>query len=334
MQYKDQAFYGEFLPERDPVYKTKQRNNLSRIGFALLAFLLLSGFVQAAMQIAVEWLAPAFSETSLFDWLLAILPGYGVGFPFFVLFLVGMPKKAPQKQRLTKEDALMYFCIAFLLMMVGNFLSVTLMGMFESLRGTEIPNALEGYLEEYSPLMSFVVMVVLAPIFEELMFRKLIMDRLLPYSETLAVVTSGIFFGLVHGNFYQFFYAAFLGMFFGWIYLKTGKLRHTILLHAIINFTGSTIATFMAEVTAEDAMLESSINPWVTISGVYSTALFLLAACGLIFIIRKRKNFRLAKIGDRYLTLGTQFKLAWGNVGTIVFCAVCVLLFIMSLFLS
>lgn len=333
MTYETQALLGSLLPERDPVYKTKQRQNLARIGYAMLAFLLLSGAVQAAMLAAVEWLAPAFYETEAFEWLLAILPSYGVGLPFFFLFLAGMPKKVPQKQRLSKEEGLMYLSIAFLLMLVGNFLSVTLMGMLESLRGTEIPNALEGYLEEYSPLMSFVTMVILAPIFEELMFRKLVMDRLLPYSETLAVVTGGLFFGLVHGNFYQFFYATFLGMLFGLVYLKTGRLRYSILLHAIINFTGSTVATFMAEATAEDAMLESSINPWVTVSGVYSTAMMLLALCGLIFLIRKRKSFRLSKTGEQYLTLGTQFKLAWGNGGTIVFCFICAILFVMSLFI-
>lgn len=45
-------------------------------------------------------------------------------------------------------------------------------------------------------------------------------------------------FGAFHLNLYQFFYAFFLGAVFGYIYVKTGRLRYTIALHATVNFLG------------------------------------------------------------------------------------------------
>ena len=43
------------------------------------------------------------------------------------------------------------------------------------------------------------------------MFRKLLIDRIVPFGQRVAVVVSGLAFGLFHGNFYQFFYAFSLG---------------------------------------------------------------------------------------------------------------------------
>ncbi|MBQ8600515.1 MAG: CPBP family intramembrane metalloprotease [Clostridia bacterium] len=333
MSYETLAPFGSLPPERNPYYKNEQRNNLARIGFALIAYLILTSCVQAALTVVSEWLFPTFAQTEAFNWILLIVPSYGIGFPFFFLFLARMPQKRPESKKLSKEGWLAFLGVAFFLMLAGNMISIVLMEFFESLRGSEISNAVKNYMDRYSPLISFVTMVLIAPIIEELMFRKLMIDRLLPYSETLAVVTGSLFFGLIHGNFYQFFYSTMLGLLFSYVYIKTGKLRYTVIMHMIINFTGTTIASFLAEVTSEEAAMATSINPWVGVAGIYSMATYILAGCGLIFLIRKRKALTLSGIGERYLTIGTQFKLAWINAGTIVFCILCLLTFIMSLFI-
>ncbi|MDL2236926.1 CPBP family intramembrane metalloprotease, partial [Christensenellaceae bacterium OttesenSCG-928-K19] len=76
---------------------------------------------------------------------------------------------------------------------------------------------------------------ILAPIAEEFIFRKLLIDRLARYGQWVAVFTSALLFGLFHGNFSQFFYAFGAGLVFGYVYIKTGKVWYTMLLHGIIN---------------------------------------------------------------------------------------------------
>ena len=66
------------------------------------------------------------------------------------------------------------------------------------------------------------IMVLCAPVAEELIFRKLLIDRLTQYGEGVAVLFSGLMFGLFHGNLNQFVYAFVLGLCFGFIYVKTG----------------------------------------------------------------------------------------------------------------
>jgi len=327
-----QTDFGWIPPEQNPQYKKEQRKNLGYIGLGLCIYQVMMLVVSITMTEVCSRLFPTFFESEAFNWL-SELPAYIIGLPVLYLFLRVMPKKAPEKRALGGANFVALLGGSLALMMAGNLLSMVLMSVIEEVRNDEISNAVDLMTQGQSPLYLLVFFVIVAPVCEELIFRKWIMDRLLPYSETLAVVTSGLLFGLMHGNFYQFFYATALGMLFGVVYVKTGRLRHTILLHAILNLTGSMTSGFLAQVTAEDAVMTSSINPWILVGGIYSTALYTLMICGVILLIRNRKEGTLCKTGDRFLTLGTQFKLAWSGGGTIAFCVLSGLSFFASLFI-
>lgn len=77
---------------------------------------------------------------------------------------------------------------------------------------------------------------VIAPVTEEFLFRGMIQDGLqLTYRTQIAVLTSAILFGLVHGLPWLILNAFLLGLFFSWLKLKTGSLGPGILAHAVYN---------------------------------------------------------------------------------------------------
>ena len=96
---------------------------------------------------------------------------------------------------------------------------------------------------------------------------------------------SAVCFGLLHQNFFQFFYALGLGLLMGYLYVRTGKLRYTILLHAIINFMGGVIAPLLAPV-AEMAADPQTINArdllLMMVATLYAFILIGLAIFGLV----------------------------------------------------
>lgn len=320
-------------PEQNPYYKKQERKNLSRIGIAFCIYIAFLIVVQTAMIYLCQWRFPAFTQTELYTLLLQVVPSYLLGFPLFACLLIGMPKKRPERKPLTAGGWITFLAASFFLMMAGSYIAGGLMAVLETVRGTEITNAIDQQITNSSPLLNLVLIVLIGPIAEELMCRKLVIDRLLPYSEVLAVVTSSLIFGLLHGNFYQFFYAAFLGMLFSYVYVKTGNILHTILMHMIVNFTGSIINDFINKMTSDLASAPTSINPWDIIGGIYSLAIMTLAVCGAVLLVRKAKDHGLQKTGDRYLTLSTQFKLAWLNPGMIVYCVICLIMFASSLYI-
>ena len=94
-------------------------------------------------------------------------------------------------------------------------------------------------------IWNVVFLVILGPIFEEWMFRKQLIDHTRKYGEKTAILLSGLAFGLFHMNLFQFFYAFLLGVMFGYIYMRTSKLRYSTAMHMIINFNGGVLAPWI-----------------------------------------------------------------------------------------
>ncbi len=76
---------------------------------------------------------------------------------------------------------------------------------------------------------------ILAPILEELVFRYGICGTLARSNATFALIASSLIFGIVHGNVIQAAYATILGLFFGFIYLKTKNIWYPAILHMAVN---------------------------------------------------------------------------------------------------
>jgi membrane protease YdiL (CAAX protease family) len=85
---------------------------------------------------------------------------------------------------------------------------------------------------------AFVLIGVLAPVLEEMLFRGVILRSFLnQYSKWTAIVGSAALFGFAHLNIYQFAVGLVLGVFLGWLYERTRSLWPCICLHAGYNLT-------------------------------------------------------------------------------------------------
>ncbi len=85
--------------------------------------------------------------------------------------------------------------------------------------------------------MMLVTMIV-GPIFEEILFRGIVMARLKSVMPVwLAILIQGIIFGASHMVLAQSIFTAVLGIIMGYIYHKTGKLSVSIAIHIIFNLS-------------------------------------------------------------------------------------------------
>lgn len=167
---------------------------------------------------------------------------------------------------------------------------------------------------EYTPSM-IVYVCFLGPLMEELMFRGLLLSRARRFGDRTAVVFCAVAFGLMHGNLPQFFYATFVGLIFGYVAVKTNRLRYNVLLH--ITFNTYTMITTGALFFLE----ESGFN---LLSDMYSIALtaemvlVIIGGCYFFSLYAKkaRRRFRAAD-GPRapykkYVYLNPGFLLYFG----------------------
>jgi membrane protease YdiL (CAAX protease family) len=77
---------------------------------------------------------------------------------------------------------------------------------------------------------------IVSPLAEEIVFRGLLYNRMRKYFPVwLAIVVSGLFFGLYHGNLVQGIYGSCMGMLMAYLYEKAGRFYVPLLFHALAN---------------------------------------------------------------------------------------------------
>lgn len=112
------------------------------------------------------------------------------------------------------------------------------------------------------PIVMVLTAVIMAPIFEEIIFRGIIQKGLINNSVQpwKAIMIASIIFGLVHGNPWQFAGATLLGCVLGLVYYKTKSLLLPMLLHGFNNLCSTLLVTYTKSESFADAF---KIPEWV-----------------------------------------------------------------------
>ncbi len=329
MEYSEQVFI-----------QKSARQTFSGIGLACFVILITSTVLQYAAVLLTRRFAPAWTDQAWFFWAAAFIPLYTIAIPTGITLFRRIPAEHIETRKLRFRDLLVFLVMCFPIMYIGNITGTLISNALHTLLGTEIKNPLDALLRDSNIWLATFVLVILAPVIEEFIFRRLIIDRLRPYGESAGVFISALLFGLFHGNLNQFFYAFGLGALFAFIYIKTGRLRYTIFLHMVINLLGGVLAPLLLK--GLDLNSLTQMNPGTIISFVsehlpqlialvlYSLLYFSLAITGLILLIVRRSAFYLGQ-GPILTGRGTGFKTMFLNPGMALFTAAALALFVLSL---
>lgn len=311
-----------------------ERRLCSRIGWALFAMLAATIGLQLGLAYIIGRLAPGLAGRDWVTWLLSLAPAYLVGVPLCVLLMQRMPRSAPERRPLPCSWFRL-FCIAACLMYAGNVLGLVVTSGISLLMGQSVTNPIAEMLTGSDLWVNALFTVVLAPVIEELVFRKLLMDRALRYGEATAVVMSGLLFGLYHGNFSQFFYAAFLGCLFAYVYARTGKLWITVSLHAAVNFIGGVLAPLAvagAVPQVADGTAAAMLDPMFFVRGLCGLSVGFFLVCGAVGLVMLIKSVRRISFAPGEVQLPRRSGLPYGTAGMIALLAGCGGLFVIYTF--
>ena len=286
--------------------------------------------------------------TSLaYQWIMGVAPMYLVGLPVLYIIVKPMPKSSHQKSKLTLGEFLIFFAIAQALMIIGNTIGTTLNDFFGALLGDEISNSTSELIESSPIWVTLIVAVIIGPVVEELIFRKLMLDRLSRFGAWPAILISGFSFGLFHGNFYQFFYAALLGVLLAFITVKTGNWIYSVIMHVIINFFGSVAVMPIIEISEkftealENAAAGQSIDMADFVIGgmaviSYAIVEYAAAIAGIVLLVLAIRNkwFKIKSTAEANIPRESIFSVVFFNVGTIIFFVTSMILFLISIILG
>lgn len=306
------------------------KKQFSRIGMTMfLATLILNGVQLLGGVIGA--MIPGVATNSDLLFLATMLPMYVIGFPLVFLLFKRIPTHMEgEKKPMKLSQLLVAFLICYGCTYVCNLLATGLTAIIAAIKQSPVENVIATVATNISPATNFLVMVICAPIMEELLFRKAIIDRTAHFGEGLSLLFSGLLFGLFHGNLVQFSYAFLIGMLFGFLYIKTRNIFYSIALHVGVNFLGSFVSTLILDVSGamdilsitDQAEMMSAVMENIggmAIYGLYSLLIIGMTIAGIVLFFVNRKKFQVSA-GEVVIEKGQRFKTMFLNLGMILYC--------------
>ena len=195
---------------------------------------------------------------------------------------------------------------------VGSMMGLpihTALSAFSVQDESDLGSELAGMMFSSNTVIRVITVGIAPAIFEELLFRKFLIDRTIRHGEFISCAMSGIMFGLWHGNFQQFFYAFFIGVLFAFVYIRTGNIIYTMIMHASVNVITATITLQLLlelmnriGIDLNTGTIDPNLNydeiiknilPILLIMMVWIVLLAGFQITGFVLAIVKRKNFKL-----------------------------------------
>lgn len=306
----------------------------SLVGVALCVMLLVWIALQLLALGAMKLWLPSTSTVPTWLTLLSSSgPLYLIAMPLAIAVLARVPKARTRSFSMPAGEFLRLLVVCLPLMYAGSLIGTTLSDLITG--GTAV-NGVADLITGSDTLTSLVFMVLLAPVFEEWMFRRQIIDRLRAYGERTAILVSALAFALFHLNLYQFFYAFALGLVFGYVYTRTSKLRYSVAMHMIINLNGSVVAPWIVSLLGgkvlkaldSGSIEEMEAAVMANGSGVaaymaYALAMMALVVLGIVVLVRDRRRVEFYP-APLELPKGLRLRTALLNPGMVTYAVLCV----------
>lgn len=128
------------------------------------------------------------------------------------------------------------FLISFLMGLSLVFIINGILGIVIAVTELDLTYIPASMYESYSLIFLLITVGVIAPVFEELFFRGLILGRLLrAYGASLAVLISGIIFSISHLNLSQSLFVFPIGLLCGILVVHTKSVFSAVWLHIVYN---------------------------------------------------------------------------------------------------
>jgi membrane protease YdiL (CAAX protease family) len=294
-RYRQQSF--DILTSKDDLKPADIRRICLDVGVALIVSVLLQKIIFIAMVFLLRGFVNAGLETgsTMFTVLNYTFSNISTYIPKLLAFGVLYKKYRPLKRLDTQYENKSYYPLIFIpamfaFAMWGSNITTCINYILQLLFGAgEIQNVMEAIAPSSfsAGVVTLIFTAFVAPIFEEIIYRHLLLRSLKPIGDTPAIIISALVFGLAHGNFDQFAYAFLSGIIFGLMAVRYDTIIPGMVLHLINNFF-VTVITYQKQLTGIGGLWDGLVDAAAALGNIivnisYFAAPFvavLLAFCG------------------------------------------------------
>lgn len=327
------------MQEQPDMVKTA-RKQFSRLGLMFFLGALIILALGSIASFVLSMTKPEWLEDANISTVVSMVIMYLFGMPALILLVKRVPAVKVEQHHMKAGHFALAVIMGYAIAIVSNVVGVIIAVIISLLKmallgGGGVNNEMVELITDVNIPLLFVFAVCLAPIYEEYVFRKLIVERTVRYGQGIAALVSGLMFGLFHGNFNQFVYAFTLGVFLAFLYAKTGKLKITIAIHMIFNLMGSVIVPSLMKLIDLDEYYRIALDGmdmdrfmhyfrghfigWALLFTVQCCIFCIVLAGVILFIIfAAKRKFKFDR-GEIMLPKGKRFSTVILNLGMILF---------------
>ena len=226
------------IEDKNSNYKDA-RKTFSYLLFCLVVYYTLSYVTSMGMSYFIKEIPNNLSQTLTGTLLFAAQ--YIIAFPVTAYLLTRKKTEKTEQTVVPVKTIAGTTCMCFTSSVTSNIVTLIIIFLITSVTGLVSTNPLVAVGMALPYPVMFVFSVIVAPIVEELLFRKWFIDHTYKYGQGISVLAAALCFGLFHANVYQFLYAFLIGFILSTIYIKTKKIIYPIIIHMIFNFFGSIV---------------------------------------------------------------------------------------------
>lgn len=316
--------------EENLTVNCKKRFNY--LGLVMVGLTVLGVGLQLWVITFTRRVRPALYENGDTALLYSMMPLFLVELLTVIIGMKLIKEKPLEKKKMGVGNWFLALVISIAGMYISNIVGLIITAIIGVVKGGQVGNPMVDLSMGTSVGVAIFIFVIAAPILEELIFRKFLIDRMSPFGEKTAVFVSALMFGLFHGNLNQFVYAFTLGLVWGYVYAKTRNVIYNIALHMSVNMLSSVIAPnalklanteelVRAMAQSQEAYLAAFMD---NIAGfaIFMIYVFLLLAAvitGIVLFFVKKKSFVFEK-KESDIPKGSVFKTVFVNPGMVLFC--------------
>ena len=255
----------------------------SRIGFAMGFFFLIHQLTVAVVSYMVQTLLPSLANQGWYFWLMNYACLYLIAFPVCVRILSGVPDGTYDKKarlRLSRGNIVVLAIMSIGIVYPLNMLTTLLSTFVSQFKEGGLTNPLEVIVLSSNPWVNLLFVGLIAPVMEEILFRGILLTKLIRFGGKTYVFFSAFLFALFHANLYQLLYAFVLGSMFATVTYYTGTIKHSILLHIIVNIIGGGVGSLLLHYGNE------------TVMGVWGIIVLGMVIFGLFVLFRFWRKYK------------------------------------------
>jgi len=312
------------------------RREMMTLGFGMFAFMLSIQLSSVGLVLLLRQFWPSLLSSGWVMLGINALCIYIIGF----LVLYAIVRRVPTwdradrpVQKITLGRLLSLFTVSYSAGILSNIIAQVINQLIKLATGKWNVNPLEDMMDQSYPLPAmFLYMVIAAPIVEELIFRGVLLNRLRKYGDLFAMLSSGLLFGLFHGNLTQAIFAFACGVALAYVKLHGGRIWSCIVIHALTNLFGFSAFALVRDLNM-DMGVEMGVEESIRLLALLLPFLLVVITviiCGIVFGVKLLLNPGLQRsaLPLRGRRLWRMFLL---NPGSILFLILTAVLFVLAI---